>query len=239
MATRRSLLLGLSAAGLSLAACAGPRGPGGRGGQGRPGSAARDPNSFSRGVELKQLGDIEGAIPHFAQVAGMGKGYELAQFHLGDCFMKQAEAEADPFWASNRTREGVFWITLAAQSGESNAQAHLAQLNFSGNGVDVDRAEAGKYLLLAEANPMAGFLNNSSREGLAQIQQSLSSEEWEEARVRAQVFEKLEQSTRSFPTMPRERRSRPSGASGGDGGGRGGRGGGRRGGVDEDQSVGR
>ncbi len=224
MATRRSLLLGMGAAGLTLTACAGPRGSG-RG----PSMSARDPGSFSRGMELKSAGNIEGAVPYFAQVAGMGDGYEIAQYQLGDCFLQQALGETDPVKSQQKTREAAFWISLSAQSGDVNAQGRMAQLYFEGKGVPRDLAEAGKYVILAEANPRTNFVVSDISVGLVEIRAGLSPTDWEEAQHRADSFVPLKQTPRNFPAMPRQQR--PSGGGRGGGGGRG-----RR--LTDDTSVG-
>lgn len=234
MATRRTILLGMGAAGLSLTACAGPRGRGRPGGGRGGGSSARDPDQFSRGLEHKHAGDLDEAIRYFAQVAGMGAGYEVAQFHLGDCFLRQGDAVDDEGEIRQKFREGAFWISLAAQSGEVNAQARMAGLYFDGKGVAQDLAEAGTYVLLAEGNLRAEFTSNGSLAELSRVRDGLSADDWAEAERRAAEFIVLKQTSRNFPIMRREGRSRPSGGRG-DGGGRGGggRGGGRRGADEE------
>ena len=202
MATRRSMLLGIGAAGLTLAACSSSRGA-------RPGgSVARNPNSFSRGMELKQSGDLDEAIRYFAQVAGMGAGYEIAQFQLGDSFLRQAASASDPRQASQKAREGAFWVLIAAQSGNVGAQAKMAKLYFDGTGVARDTAEAGMYVLLAEDNVHADFITNAAKDGIAAIRAGLSPDDWVVARERAAGFEVLEQTTRNFPAAQRPQRER-------------------------------
>jgi len=224
MASRRTILFGIGAAGLALSACAGPRGRGGpRGG----GLMAVSPNSFARGIELKQQDQFRDALPFFAQVAGLGSGYEVAQYHLGDCILLMGDDEVDQLAASQKHREGAFWVSLAAQSGDVNAQALYAKLLFAGKGVVPDRVEAAKFANLADGNSRAEFMHGERRTELDIVRAGLTPDEVDEGRHRAASFERLDQTHRSLPEI--ERQSRPSRPSGGRGSG-GGRGGGGPGG---------
>ena len=220
MATRRNFLLGIGAVGLTASACVGPRGRG-------PGASSISPEGSARGIELKQAGQFQDAIPYFAQVAGLGAGYEVAQYHLGDCLVRLGDAESEPESAGQKHREGVVWIRLAAESGYVNAQARLAELLHQGRGVTADNSDAAMYLLLAERNVRSIFMHDARQDELGKLRAALSEEELGEGARRAAMFVKLEQSQRSLPVLPRAGRSSGRGArpSGGRPGG--GRGGGR------------
>jgi len=214
VATRRNFLLGIGAVGLTAGACVGPRGRGG---------PSMSPEGSARGIELKQAGQFEEAIPFFAQVAGLGAGYEVAQYHLGDCLVRLGDVESDPTRTSQKYREALIWIGLAAESGYVKAQARLAELLHQGRGVAADNFEAAKYLILAERNARSTFMHDARRAELASLRVALSDQELDEGARRVDNFVKLEQTQRSLPISPRA--SRPSGR----GGRSGGRPGGRRG----------
>jgi len=181
------------------------------------------PEGSARGIELKQAGQFEEAIPFFAQVAGLGAGYEVAQYHLGDCLVRLGDVESDPTRTSQKYREALIWIGLAAESGYVKAQARLAELLHRGRGVAADNFEAAKYLILAERNARSTFMHDARRAELASLRVALSDQELDEGARRVDNFVKLEQTQRSLPISPRA--SRPSGR----GGRSGGRPGGRRG----------
>lgn len=233
MTTRRMMILGLSAGALGLSACAGPRGrgPGPRGGG--PGGGMMQMNSISRGMTLKAEGQYEEALPYFAQVAGMGRDYEVAQFHLGDCLMRIGETQEDPREEENQKREGLFWIRFAAISGYVGAQARLARASLEGEGCPVNRVEAALYLALAEDNPRSEFSSNFALDDIAVVRRALSDEEIAAGRVAAAEFTPVRQ---TFRTTPQMERGGPGGGGGGrppggGGGGPGGGGGGGRGGY--------
>lgn len=225
MATTRRMALsfiGVLAAG--LAACAGPgrRGPGGPGGPGGM-SSGGSPADFSHGVGLKMRGDFDAAIPYFAQAAGMGSGYEVAQYHLGDSLLlKSALLHGEE--AANMQREGIFWIGFAARSSDVNGLAKMAELHFTGTGVAQDRVEAGMYMLMASSHARSDFIANDLRRTLEDMRLVLSEAELAEARARAAAFMPIVQSQRDFPRRERSQSGgRPSGSRPpGGGGGRGG-----------------
>jgi len=171
------------------------------------GLMAISPNSFSRGVTLKREGKFADAMPYFAQVAGLGFGYEVAQYNLGDCILRLGDAADDPHAADQKYREGAVWVALAAQSGDVNAQALFAELLYAGKGVPADPNAAAMYLNLADGNSRNEFMLGERREGLDTVRHGLSPEQLEEGRTRALGFDVLVQTQRSLPQM--ERRERP------------------------------
>jgi len=119
---------------LGLAACGGgPSGPdrretgmymeglGGRGMMIRPGPSAN--TAYSDGIDLKKGGNCTAAIEKLRPVAGLGPGYENAQYALGECLVGMA---ASP--ETSQHMEGLVWLIRAADSGWTEANGKLAQI---------------------------------------------------------------------------------------------------------------
>ena len=66
-------------------------------------------------------------------------GDVLAQFHLGMMFIYSDEIEPD-------VRQGAFWLNKAAKAGVELAAINMANLYFTGNGVNLSEANGMKHL---------------------------------------------------------------------------------------------
>ena len=163
---RRFLSIGLIAL-VFAAACAGPsgnRGPGGpkRGGPpggGGPGFAGGPPQQsedrvYGQALTLKRDGNCADAIPLLKRVAEIGHGYEIAQYHLGDCLLRQAAAQVDTNRADMDNALALHWLLKAAHSNNADAQGKLVAVYLDGGVVAVDRVEAAKWYLLYMRNPI-------------------------------------------------------------------------------------
>ncbi len=169
----RTLLVLIVAAGF-LAACAGGaggRGPGGPGGdrsgpprdgmsgakyakKGGPRGARGGELFFSQALAFKNDGACDEAVPLFRRLADMGYGYEIAQFHLGDCLLMLAAAADDASQAELHQFHALYWLLKAGNSNNADAQGRLAALYLDGEIVDQSRVDAAKWYLLYMRNPI-------------------------------------------------------------------------------------
>ncbi len=143
---------------LALAACAS-----GGGGRDRAVSAKRfeqvrqiptvDVSSrlYTQALAKKTAGDCAGAIPGFYELAQRGDGYELAQYHLADCLLRDAEPRLD----STDYLAALVWMRRAAEAGSPEAQGALALIYLEGPEGLRDPAEAAFWYELSLANPAA------------------------------------------------------------------------------------
>ncbi len=106
---------------------------------------------YTQALERKTAGDCAGAIPGFYELAQRGDGYELAQYHLADCLLRDAE----PSLHSTAYLDAVVWMRRAAEAGSPEAQAALALIYLEGPEGLRDPAEAAFWYELARANPAA------------------------------------------------------------------------------------
>ncbi len=163
----RLLSIGLIAL-FVVAACAGPsgnRGPGGpkRGGPpggGGPGFAAGGPiqqgpdRFYSQALALKRDGNCAEAVPLFKRVAEIGRGYEIAQYHLGDCLLQTAVEKGTGAQAEMDNALAMHWLLKAAHSNNADAQGKLAAIYLNSDVVAQDRVAAAKWYLLYMRNPI-------------------------------------------------------------------------------------
>ena len=106
---------------------------------------------YTQALEMKTAGDCAGAIPGFYELAQRGEGYELAQYHLADCLLRDAE----PSLGSTTYLDALVWMRRAAEAGSPEAQAALALIYLEGPEGLRDPAEAAFWYELALANPAA------------------------------------------------------------------------------------
>ncbi|MGV8998022.1 MAG: hypothetical protein ACOH12_13855 [Parvibaculaceae bacterium] len=131
-------------AGLTLSAC----GSGGEAhrrdadGNVMPTARDLDPAStrYSDMMDAAKTGDCsDQTIALLTCYAYRGHGYEGAQTALGQCYIKGKD-----------TKEGITWLSRAANSGWPEAQTALANHYLDGSD---DRAEGGKWAILYRRNP--------------------------------------------------------------------------------------
>lgn len=182
-ATRLFLIIPLSLC--LLAACAGGDKKQGDGHRMRPGSA----HGYMDALYQKEQGNCVEAIPTFKRMAAWGRGFEVAQFQLGDCYLQIAQDKQDPERAEFETK-GFTWVEKAAQSNQADAQASLANLYLVGTGADKDLIEAGKWLVIFDRNAAVSFTSSAEMNASirVQIEAALSSAEWVEAKANARVW---------------------------------------------------
>ena len=180
--------LPLLMAGLLLSAC------GAIGGR----NPARVRGGFDDALAFKNQGEYAEAAELFEEMARLGGGWEVAQFHLGECKLALSAQAIDQSSRQQLRNEAFFWIHLAAHSGNAEAQGRLAEFYWKAIGTPKKRVDAGKFLVLYEHNPSkrAFGLNIVSRELAQDIRKGLSEDEMAQAEVLASAFVPVRQPAR-------------------------------------------
>ena len=80
--------------------------------------------AYVNAVNLKAAGRCERAERTLEVFARQGVGFEVAQFHLGDCLTRRA-LNADGAERELLMRRGLHWLELAAYSKEAKAQEQI------------------------------------------------------------------------------------------------------------------
>ena len=182
------------ASGLPAAAADQGRPSGGRQGEE---SGRRDPlqiidissGLYLRALELKASGNCAQSIPIFYRLARRGEGFELAQFHLGECLMRGAEQST----TSTEFLSGLVWIRRAADAGAPQAQATLALFYLGGPEALREPAEAALWFTLFQSNPQRkkpGFSSPLSGEELGRLEAAFSEDLRAEAQERARNWQR-------------------------------------------------
>lgn len=104
---------------------------------------------FSRAIDLKADGKCHEAAPLFYRMAIRGEGFELAQYHLADCLLRDAPQSA----VNSAYLDALLWMRRAAEAGSPEAQAALAGLYAQGPSGIRNREEAAMWYALYDANP--------------------------------------------------------------------------------------
>ena len=195
--------------------------------KGSGGGRAGGGDLYSHAMALKRSGDCEAAERPLARLAAQGGGFEIAQFHLGDCLIHRSTEASGP-GHELLVNQGLHWLELAANSGEPKAQARLVETYAANNGAVV---QAATWYLVFQDNPKRTFLeiveiDPQAKETLFRL---ATEEDWKMAQVNADAWSKVIQEVKVPPAgFPPDQASKPSGGKGGGrGGGRGG--GGRKG----------
>ncbi|HTP83355.1 MAG TPA: hypothetical protein VMQ11_10440 [Alphaproteobacteria bacterium] len=154
-------------------------------------------DQYQRAIEYKEKSDCPKAIPLLEPLAKRGHGFEVAQFQLGQCYIETARSAVSPADAERARADGAAWILKAANSQNPAAQQEAIRLYEDGIGVPPDPAEAGKWLLLLQRNPMRRLYGPAVIEpDLEQaLNKRLTSEQWSDARARADRWQPVEQPT--------------------------------------------
>lgn len=181
--TRLFLIIPLSLC--LLSACAGGDKKRGDGPRLRPGSA----HGYMEALVQKEQGNCLEAVQVFERMASWGRGFEVAQFQLGDCYLQLAQDRLEPEHTEFETK-GFTWVEKAAQSNQADAQASLAGLYLAGTGTDKDLIEAAKWSVIFERNAAVSFTSSAEMDEdiRARIEQSLSPTQWAEARSQARAW---------------------------------------------------
>jgi hypothetical protein len=171
-----------------------------------PDPATASANRYDRASELKAKGDCAQAIPLFERFAKAGKGNEVAQLQLGDCYVETARTAPSTAAAEELRVKGAGWIFKAADSNFPSAQERAARLALDGTGVPADPAEAGKWFLLLQRNPLRTAIGPTAIDADLQqrLRQRLSAADWREATTRADRWQPVEQASTPVPaTAPK------------------------------------
>ncbi len=159
------------------------------GGDQPPARTQLPPDPEGRAEDLRLAGNCAEAIPILRRLAEGGDGYELAQYNLGLCLLDTAKSAPEAQRASLNL-EGTAFILKAANHNLPKAQASLAEMYLSGNGVVRDPVEAGKWALIYRANGtrFALGLPNISADLQARLDAVLTAATWAQAQSRADAW---------------------------------------------------
>ncbi len=154
-------------------------------------------DQYQKAMEYKEKSDCPHAIPLLEPLAKRGHGFEVAQFQLGQCYIETARSAASAADAERARADGAAWILKAANSQNPAAQQEAIRLYEDGVGVATDPAEAGKWLLVLQRNPMRRLFGPAVIDpDLEQaLNKRLTSAQWSDARVRADRWQPVEQPT--------------------------------------------
>ncbi len=145
---------------------------------------------YEAALSLKQQGEYDKAIKLLETEAKWGRGYELAQMTLGECYI-EAAAKAQTEESAQRARKtGLEWIVKAADGGEAKAQEELIHLSIEGGPFAVEPAEAGKWYLIWKQN-RTRYISGSNEldPKLAdRLKKGLTDADWAEAKKRADAW---------------------------------------------------
>jgi TPR repeat protein len=196
--TAAACMSSLAEAGTSIQNQPGPA----QGGIGGPGSAAPGggveppryfqlpPEPEARADDLRLNGRCNEAIPIYGALADLGRGYELAEFNLGQCLIEVSKNAQDAQQAANLKREAARHILKAANTGLPNAQLALVTVYLDGVGIGSDPVEAGKWSLIYHSNGtrMALGLPDVPSEVQARLDAALTDKTWSDAQSRAAAW---------------------------------------------------
>jgi hypothetical protein len=148
-------------------------------------SPREDP--YTAAMIMRQRGNYAEAMPILQELADLGRGFEMAQLELGNCYFDLARRAKDDHEAQRKRTIGLAWVLKAAYGGLGAADERLVRLYLDGEGIPADRLEAGRWYLLWQHNPSrlrlgaAGF--NDALE--QRLKGSLTPSDWVEAEHRA------------------------------------------------------
>lgn len=194
------------------------------------GGGAQSPaDMFTHALALKSSGDCRGAVVPLKRLAAFGGGFEIAQFHLGDCLLRRAA------WTTDAERElltgqGLHWLKLSARSDEPRSQALLVEFYMDADHERPDVLTAATWFLIFEDNGKRNYIETVAINPAAITRLNALAHDsiWAEAKVAAEAFRPEIQDAKApdaaYPGTT------TSGKQDRKGKGRGGRGGSRRGG---------
>lgn len=170
-------------------------------------AARADP--YEKVLELKERSGCLKAIPVLEPLAGIGHGYEVAQFQLGECYLETAGGAASAELTDAARAKGVGWILKAANSQLPSAQEKSVRLYLDGVGVPADPVEAGKWLLLLKRNPRRSLVGPIEIDSALEqrLNRDLTDANWATARVRADQWQPVDQPDNPPPARQAPRRA--------------------------------
>lgn len=191
----RALLTFMFTALLVLSACSpgspdrqhGMKGPGG--GRSGGGAAGSPTQLYSRALALKAGGHCDRAEGPLARLAGFGRGYEMAQFHFGDCLILRSERSGDTE-RGHLVSLGTVWLERAANSRDVDAQGRLVELYIEERFGQLDVIAAATWYLIFQANPARTqfALKEISANSKTRLFALATSEDWAEAKARQNAW---------------------------------------------------
>lgn len=169
-----------------LSGCAGSSGGGGH---------RRDADPYEQAIRLQGTGDCARAAPLFQSLAVRGRGYEMAQYNLGECLLDLARSATSPAAAARQRAQAATWIVKAANSDLAVAQEAAERLYLDGVGVAADPVEAGKWALLFLRNPLRLEVGPVAPDPTLETRLShrLTAAQWRQARLRADQWAPVDQ----------------------------------------------
>ncbi len=209
------------AAALLVTACAGDRGERNRHHAGQAGGA----DLYSHAMKLKRSGNCEAAERPLARLAAQGGGFEIAQYHLGDCMAHRSADMAGPERELLMT-QGLHWLELAAGSGEPKAQARLVEFYIGDHMGAPAPVQSATWYLIFQDNPKRTFIeivevDPGPKDALFRL---ATEEDWKKAQANANAWSKVIQEVKvpdaGFP--PDQTKKKPRGKGDGKGRGKGG-----------------
>jgi hypothetical protein len=152
-------------------------------------SPIRATTLYTEALATKEKSGCAEAMKDLSLLASWGRGYEVAQYHLGDCYLELAKIEVEPERAASLAK-GFEWLALAANSANVDAQGRLAELYLHGVGTAPDPAEAGKWYLLNQRHSIRREIGAKDVPFVLvqELERDLTTAEWTEARLRADAF---------------------------------------------------
>jgi hypothetical protein len=154
----------------------------------RQSQVANDP--YEKVLQFRATSGCQAAIPKLEPFANIGRGYEVAQFQLGECYLQTAAA--GPADAIDAARvKGASWIFRAANAELPSAQERAARLCLDGIGTSVNPIEAGKWYLLLQRNPRRSIFGplKIDPDLEARLRTTLKDPDWLQARARADQWQ--------------------------------------------------
>jgi hypothetical protein len=150
----------------------------------RQSQVANDP--YEKVLQVRATSGCQGAIPKLEPFANIGRGYEVAQFQLGDCYLETAAAGPADRVDEARSK-GAAWIFRAANAELPSAQERAVHLCLDGTGTAADPIEAGKWYLLLQRNPRRSIFGplKIDPDLEARLRRTLNDPDWLQARARA------------------------------------------------------
>ncbi|MBT5518419.1 MAG: hypothetical protein HOK33_05715 [Rhodobiaceae bacterium] len=147
------------------------------------------------GFVLKHQGNCAEAIAKLQPLANRGFGFEDAQTALGECYLTLAGLAPEGGTAPARSdmlatadyKQGVQWISKAAQAGHFGAQGVLVRLYAAGLGPSGDKIDAAEWAHLYLTNPQRLSLGApvSVAFAIEQLEKTMSRTAWLQGKERA------------------------------------------------------
>lgn len=181
--------------------------------RGSGGGAMTSGELYSRAMSLKASGRCEAAERPLMHLAKQGGGFEIAQFHLGECMLIRTAQRRGPE-RELLIKQGLYWLELSANSGEPKAQALLVETLVDEASSTLDIQAAATWYLIFQDNSKRTFLeiveiDARSTETLFRL---ATEEDWKHARVKARAWSRILQEVKVPDAgFPASRATRPDG----------------------------